>query len=281
LTSYLLAGKALDSSGLLTSPYGVPIMNPLASLVGDELSISITRPLNSGLNPIKFDNQGYAYAMFISSYSFDTTGTIPKHIARQSFGLYVNLVTGQWGKSARYIIPMRVAHGVLMGVAYTIIFPMGLMVARYAKTTSQWWYRTHFFLQNYGFIVMITGIIIGYKLPAVQFKSYTYHGALGTAILILTVFQVLMGYLRPHKSKEGDPSMFRRAFELLHHNNGRIICMAAVAQIVGGFLELQAEQWAYGVWLPFTFLMCLACFILEIKLWVMDRGDKPFYELIL
>jgi len=212
------------------------------------------------MNPIVPDAYGNYLAQFIGAYSrWYTPGVTVKHNYHtgQGFGNYYqggvlgNLVTGQWSYTFRSNSAIRVAHGVLMGCAYALLFPIGVMVARYAKNQNAWWFKIHFFLQNFAFCIVLAGIIIGYYIPEIQFQQATWHAPLGTVIFILTFFQVVSGYVRPHKSPEVDITIPRTIFETFHHWNGRSILLLALAQIIAGYFELGVPHWSYGIWLPF------------------------------
>lgn len=55
--------------------------------------------------------------------------------------------------------------------------------------------RLHF-ADFVAFLVVIAAIIIGYYMPEIQFQQLSWHAPLGTAIFILTFFQVVSGYIR-------------------------------------------------------------------------------------
>jgi len=254
LQGYILSTKALDTTGILANPDFI-YNSASASLVKGITTLLITRPLDQGLNPITFNNVTQPYAMIIAAYSNDNTGVKAKHVQRVEYGKYINLYTGQSVTSYRIPIPTRIAHGVCMGTAYAILFPCGLLVARYGRDAKGLWFKIHFFLQNYAFLVMLAGVIIGFTLPVIQYGSFTYHAILGTIIFGLTVIQVLIGYLRPHKKPDIEITIPRRIFEFVHHWLGRAILLAAIAQIVAGIMELEVSPIAYGIWLPFLVIL--------------------------
>jgi hypothetical protein len=149
LSGFILAKKTID--GILATP-NFPFISAATSQVGGITTLKIRRALGIGLNPIVPTGNGQMNAMIIASYCADTTGVNYKHDVRIDYGRYVNLVTGQYQIAYRYAVPIKVAHGVLMGTAYAILFPLGLMVARYGKSPSGTWFKIHFFLQNYGML---------------------------------------------------------------------------------------------------------------------------------
>jgi len=224
-------------------------------------------------------------AMIIAAYS-DQRAVEAKHLERVELGVYVNLATGQREYAHRYAIPVRIAHGVCMGTAYALFFPLGLVVARYGKSESGTWFKVHFFLQNYAFVIMLIGVIIGYTLPdpGLHFSSFTYHGVLGTIIFALTIVQLIMGYARPHKEKGEAPTVPRKVFEFIHHWLGRSILLMAIAQIAAGIRELGVETFAYGVWVPFLFTFVFVSIALEVRERIKDSrkgdGGNSLYNLL-
>jgi len=272
IQSYYLKKKNLDASGLIQNRlFGFTAGS--ASLVNGILTLSLTRPLDQGQNPIVADKNGYYRAILIASYSSYIGLPNAKHSHRSDHGVYVDFGTGQSATVYRYPTPTRVAHGVLMGVAYAIVFPLGLMIARYGKGRADWWFKGHFFLQNYGLILMIIGVCIGYTLPALQYNSFTYHAILGTIIWVLTLVQVVMGYLRPHKEPGEDITPQRMVFEFFHHWLGRSILILAIVQIIAGIRELEVANWAYGIWVPFLGTFFILSIIMEVKL--ATQLEKP------
>jgi hypothetical protein len=148
LQTYLLATKDLDTTGIVPNPV-LSIVSASASFFDGITTLVIRRNLLDGYNPIFVDTNGQMNAMIIASYSLDTTnpGVNYKHDVRVDFGRYVNLRTGQYDVAYRYPIPIRVAHGILMGTAYTLLFPLGLMIARYGKSETGTWFKAHFFFK--------------------------------------------------------------------------------------------------------------------------------------
>jgi predicted glycosyltransferase len=53
-----------------------------------------------------------------------------------------------------------------------------------------------YFAHFVAFLIVIAAIIIGYYMPEIQFQQLSWHAPLGTAIFILTFFQVISGYIR-------------------------------------------------------------------------------------
>jgi len=275
-----LVSKDLNAKGVKPDKH-LLIYEGAGSLVNGEVRFMAKRKLDQGINPI-LKYSGFLRCQVVISYSSYETEVSHKHSVRSDKGRYVDLMTGQVALVDKYAPPIRVAHGVLMGTAFVLLFPIGLMVARYAKSPTGTWFKIHFFLQNYAFIIMLTGIIIGYTLPVIQFMSFTAHAALGTTIFILTVFQMLSGYLRPHK---GDPpSTFRLLFEFFHHWNGRILLFCTIAQIALGIKELGVNNFAYGIWLPFLLILFITSIVLEIRLCLnrsKESDKQPVYKLLM
>jgi hypothetical protein len=57
----------------------------------------------------------------------------------------------------------RIAHGVIMGVAFTLILPLAITIARFGKKVlpKNWWFYCHAILQCIFFIFVLTGAILG------------------------------------------------------------------------------------------------------------------------
>jgi len=249
------------------------VYSAAASQVNGRTSYALTHDLSEKYNRVNLAQVGGPVVTIVGSTSGED-GVNAKHVCRTPSGYYLNLLTGQSGAVYRYATPIRVAHGVMMGTAFALLFPIGLLFARYGKAEGGFWFKVHFFCQIYASIIGLVGIIIGYSMPEVQFQT-RFHAQLGTVIFIITFIQVVMGLLRPDHTPKGEtPKPQRRVFEFAHHWLGRIICLAAVAQIAEGIMELGTAPWSYAIWIPFPALFFIMAIILEIRLCFNPAGPK-------
>jgi len=271
IQGFSLQSKDYDTSGIIYNQL-LEIYNASGSQVNGVTILAFTRDLSQGNNPIPAANitSGAVTAMIVNSQHKTDDAIVEKHTCRSYQGYLVDFQNGAFGYAYKPTTGVRIAHGVLMGTAYAVFFPIGLLFARYGKSGSGIWMKCHWFFQIYASVIGLTGIIIGYTLPVIQFET-GWHGQLGTVIFILTFIQVFMGLTRPHKVPGEDPTTPRLIFEVVHVNLGKIILLMAIAQIVAGIQELGTPPWSYGIWAPFPGMFFIIAIILEIRMWTVRK----------
>lgn len=91
--------------------------------------------------------------------------------------------------------PWKQAHATLMGISFGILFPFGLVVARYFE--YNWWFKVHRGVQITGAILSLCGFAIALiKLYSV---SYPIHLVIGCIVMFLIISQMINAVLRPEK----------------------------------------------------------------------------------
>lgn len=85
-------------------------------------------------------------------------------------------------------------HGILNGVSWGIMMPIGAIIARYlrvAKSADPAWFYLHVFCQSSAYIIGVSGWATGLKLGSesagIQFST---HRAIGIALFCLATIQV-------------------------------------------------------------------------------------------
>jgi len=143
------------------------------------------------------------------------------------------LVARDDGKYAKYIrTDADIAHGVLMGIAIVLFFPIGGLIARLSKSRHMLW--IHVGCQVTGLIVFLGGFGTGVWTCIVHDEIYTDpHTTYGTVIVGFFLIQPIFGWLH-HRGyvNKGGPTLWTRA----HVWFGRIIMILA---IVNGGLGIQ------------------------------------------
>ncbi|KAG2607565.1 cytochrome b561, DM13 and DOMON domain-containing protein At5g54830-like [Panicum virgatum] len=140
--------------------------------------------------------------------------------------------------------PVLAVHGFMMFVAWAILFPGGIMAARYLKhLKGDLWFQAHIYLQYSGIAVMLLGVLFAVaELRGFSFKSR--HARIGAVAFTFACAQPINAYLRPHKTENRESSSRNRiAWEYLHPFTGR---SAAIAGIVALFTGLQHLGHRYG-----------------------------------
>lgn len=175
-------------------------------------------------------------------------------------------------------------HGALMAIAWLILLPAGVLVARFFKVTkkqnwpeeldNQFWWHAHRWL-NYGGITLATlGVLIIWQtLGGLQLTGW--HGWLGLATFAMGWLQVVAAWLRGSKggptdvgADPKDPSTWRgdhydmtprrRRFEAWHNHLGYLALALAVPTAWLGLGSIGAPSWMQALpWLSAAIFLLL------------------------
>ena len=164
-------------------------------------------------------------------------------------------------------------HGRLMVLAWGVLLPLGVLIARFLKITPRqdwprqldnqtWWYG-HQILQYGGGIAMLAALWLILRTPDDGVVAET-HRALGWTVIGLASLQYLAGWFRGTKGGPTDPApdgslagdhydmtLRRRVFEYFHKSAGYALLLVALASVVSGMWRANAPHWMWvglGVW---------------------------------
>jgi hypothetical protein len=139
--------------------------------------------------------------------------------------------SGASGKTVTSGTKGALVHGALMILAWGFLSPAATIWMKYGKhLPAAIWFKGHMFAQVTAIVVTIVGIIVIFSTK-VKFSDLTEdrqtHGRCGIIVLVLAIFQGLLGALRkviagpPIESDEDQPHGPRRwIFNLFHRTNG-------------------------------------------------------------
>lgn len=162
-------------------------------------------------------------------------------------------------------------HGFMMFVSWGVIFPTGILTARFLKhLNGDKWYRVHVFLQYTGLAVVVFSIFLAAaELGGIFISSM--HTKFGVAAIILVVVQPINAYFRPNNEPA---SMRRRIWENTHSLSGRSAIIVGVAALFSGLKHFGdrhdselAERltWALVLWILIGVSVVLHLEHLELK----------------
>jgi len=136
-----------------------------------------------------------------------------------------NVLVARDGKYAKYIrTDADIAHGVLMGIAIILFFPIGSIFTRLSKSRHMLW--IHVGIQTAGLLVFLGGFGTGVWTSIVHAEIYTDpHTTYGTVITGFFLIQPILGWLH-HRGyvNRGGPTVWTR----MHVWFGRAIMILAV-----------------------------------------------------
>ena len=188
-----------------------------------------------------------------------------------------------WSGATDHRIPAAWAwHGRLMVLAGAVLFPVGVMLARYYKVTrrqswpeeldNRFWWHGHRLTQYLGVGLMTAAVAVvwmdcsgggGAEWPSRQ-SPMTRHALVGLAALAAGWMQIALGLARGSKGGPTDPGADPRdprtwrgdhydmtprriAFEWSHKILGYLALVLAVAAIVTGLVHADAPRWMFLV----------------------------------
>lgn len=167
-------------------------------------------------------------------------------------------------------------HGRLMVLAWGVLAPLGVLIARFYKVTpaQDWpreldnptWWHWHLRLQISAAVVAFAGIVLIVWRNGGIFVTH-WHSWLGWAVLSLLGMQVFSGILRGSKggptalADDGswrgdhfDMTTRRVVFEVLHKTVGYGAILLSVLAIVSGLWLVNAPRW---MWLSLAGWWCV------------------------
>ena len=188
----------------------------------------------------------------------------------------ITWLLGPWsGAEDHHIAAWAAWHGRAMVLAWSILAPVGVLLARYFKVWpgQDWprvlddkhWWHAHRGLQILALIVATAGVWLAWRNAAGGTALARWHGRLGWAVMALGWLQVLGGMLRGTKGGPTDPRAVdlagdhylmtprRNLFEYLHKIGGYVALALALAVVPLGLAVADAPRWMWlvigGWWL--------------------------------
>lgn len=148
-------------------------------------------------------------------------------------------------------------HGRLMVLAWVVLFPIGILAARFFKILPRqdWpreldnktWWRTHLSTQYGGGLTLLLGLALILLAPENQGVSSLVHTTFGWMVVLMAAVQFASGWLRgttggptkraPDGSTCGDHynmTRRRKAFEAIHKSVGLLAIVIAAAAVLSG-----------------------------------------------
>ncbi|KAL2239658.1 cytochrome b561 and DOMON domain-containing protein At3g25290 [Sesamum indicum] len=171
----------------------------------------------------------------------------------------------------------RNIHGVLNVVSWGIMFPIGIIIARYLRTfpsADPAWFYLHVFCQVSAYAIGVAGWGTGLKLGS-QSKGITYsnHRNIGIALFALATVQIFALLLRPKKDHK-----YRFYWNIYHHGFGYTIIILGIINVFKGFDILKPEaKWRNAYIIVIAVLGGIAL-LLEAITWIVVLRRKKSSE---
>ncbi|KAJ4821793.1 hypothetical protein Tsubulata_038717 [Turnera subulata] len=131
-------------------------------------------------------------------------------------------------------------HGILNAVSWGILFPAGVIIARYLRTfqsADPAWFYLHVSCQVSAYAIGVAGWATGLRLGS-QSKGiqFTGHRNIGIALFALATLQIFALFLRPKKDHK-----FRTYWNFYHHGVGYAVVILGILNVFKGLDILQPE----------------------------------------
>jgi hypothetical protein len=174
-----------------------------------------------------------------------------------------------------HILPAVAWHGRLMVLAWTILAPLGVLIARYFKVTpaQRWpqhldnkaWWHAHVALQTTSLIIMCLAVVIMWRHTGSARLDGSLHARLGWILVLVGWLQLIAGLLRGSKggprtpidsgaqlpvSERGDHydmTLRRVVFEWVHKLGGYLAIVLGVVVTILGLGRVAAPTWMWCV----------------------------------
>jgi hypothetical protein len=182
-------------------------------------------------------------------------------------------------------------HGRLMVLAWGVLLPAGVIMARFFKITPNqnwptkldnkvWWY-SHMTLQYVGGLAMLLALALIWR--TVGLSGWSLHTSLGWIVLVSAAGQYLSGWLRGTKggptapAKDGslrgdhyDMTRRRKVFELAHKTVGYLALLLSLAAIATGFWLVNAPRWMPLLWGLWWLVLAVVWIVLQRRGFAVD-----------
>lgn len=183
-------------------------------------------------------------------------------------------------------------HARFMVLAWGVLFPLGVIIARFFKITvkqnwpeqldNQFWWNWHLRLQYTAAVLMLLALAL-ILIPDSSGFFNNNHTILGWLMIGLTVLQFVAGWLRGSKGGPTQPAsdgslagdhydmtLHRKVFEYFHKSMGYLLLGLAAGTMVSGLWYANAPVWMWLV-LPGWWILLIAVFVyLQTKGYAVD-----------
>lgn len=174
-------------------------------------------------------------------------------------------------------------HGRLMVAAWGFLFPIGILIARFMKTTpkqnwpekldSQVWWHSHWIIQTCGAVLVVIAVWLIWSSSGDTLAAWI-HRTVGWVLVAFCATQLLAGWLRGSKGGPTEVSITgsvhgdhydmtprRLAFEYLHKYLGYIAIFLAWSTTFLGMWLANGPVWMFVV-LGGWFLFLIGLFVI-------------------
>ncbi|XP_016461475.2 cytochrome b561 and DOMON domain-containing protein At3g25290-like [Nicotiana tabacum] len=185
------------------------------------------------------------------------------------------------GASGDSKVKRKNIHGILNAISWGILFPIGIIIARYLRTfesADPAWFYLHVSCQCSAYIIGVAGWATGLKLGS-ESKGITYntHRNIGIALFSLATLQVFALLLRPKKDNK-----YRFYWNIYHHGVGYTMLVLSLINVFKGLDILDpATKWR-SAYIGILVVLGAIALLLEVITWIVvlrrksNKSTKPY-----
>ncbi|XP_065874384.1 cytochrome b561 and DOMON domain-containing protein At3g25290-like [Euphorbia lathyris] len=174
----------------------------------------------------------------------------------------------------------RNIHGVLNAVSWGLLFPLGIIIARYMRTfqsADPVWFYLHIACQVSAYAIGVAGWATGIKLGS-ESKGITWsaHRNIGISLFAIATLQIFALFLRPKKDHK-----YRLYWNIYHHAVGYAILVLGIVNVFKGLDILHPEQKWKSAYIIAISILGGCAVLLEIITWIVvlkrsKKATKPY-----
>ncbi|XXQ33733.1 Cytochrome b561 domain-containing protein [Plasmodiophora brassicae] len=223
---YMLNDKTVDGI--------VPVSDPIihdasATQAAGTLTMTFSRPLAYPARPIRpSGRQSMIWAIH------PTYQGLMQHQGHGSFEIDLATASVASGPSRLRIIE---AHGFIMWTAFGVLFPIGMLCARFMTKVTNSWFRAHRMLQVTGTVLVIVALLLAIDYFASSGLDHfsSGHPQAGICTFAILLFQVFVAAIRPHKG-----ARLRKPWFFVHAWLGRFLFIWGPILVYSGLLTFNS-----------------------------------------
>ncbi|XP_022953214.1 cytochrome b561 and DOMON domain-containing protein At3g25290-like [Cucurbita moschata] len=164
-------------------------------------------------------------------------------------------------------------HGVLNAVSWGLLFPIGIVIARYLRvfpSADPAWFYLHISCQISAYAIGVAGWGTGMKLGS-ESEGYQVldHRNIGIALFSMATLQMFALFLRPKKDHK-----YRVYWNIYHHSIGYSILILGIINVFKGFHILSPDhKWKFAYVVTIIVVGAIAL-VLELVTWIVVINRK-------
>ncbi|XP_047325130.1 cytochrome b561 and DOMON domain-containing protein At5g47530-like [Impatiens glandulifera] len=171
---------------------------------------------------------------------------------------------GSSGRTDKYI------HGIINGLSWGVMIPLGAMIARYLKVFKSAvpvWFYIHIICQTLAYIGGVVGLVTGLNLDGKQGNDF--HKTIGVTLVVLGTLQVFALLLRPNKDHK-----YRFYWNLYHWGCGYATIILSIINIFYGIELLNPGKAWKLAYMGILILFGIMAMFLEVYTWIMVLAER-------